>query len=68
ARQLAQVVEEAGGRERELQARLALADAAAAQSRVELSALEKRAEAETAQARAELEAWKARPWWRRLAG
>lgn len=68
ARQLAQVVEEAGGRERELQARLASADAQVAQSRVELVALEKRAEAEITQARAELEAWKARPWWRRLAG
>ncbi len=67
ARQLAQVVEESGGRERELQARLALANAEAAQSRIDLIALEKRAEAETAQARAELEAWKARPWWRRLA-
>lgn len=68
ARQLARVVEEAGSRERELQARLVLADAAVAQSHQELVFLQKRGEAETAQARAELETWKARPWWRRLVG
>lgn len=68
ARQLVQIVEESGSRERELQARLLLADTEAARSRVALLTLEKKAEAETAQARAELEAWKARPWWRRLAG
>lgn len=34
----------------------------------ELRALQERVAGETAQARAELEAWKARPWWRRMAG
>jgi hypothetical protein len=68
ARQLARVVEEAGGRERELQARLALADATLVATRDELLALQKRAEADAAEARNELVACKIRPWWRRLAG
>lgn len=68
ARQLARVVEEAGGRERELQARVTSADSALVAVRDEMAALQGRAEAEIAQARDELTAWKARPWWKRLAG
>jgi DNA repair exonuclease SbcCD ATPase subunit len=71
ARQLARVVDEAGGRERDLQARIATADSAlvAAQEEhvSELKALQERMEAEAAQARDELAAWRARPWWRRIA-
>ena len=68
ARQLARIVEEASGRERELQARVASADTALTSAHDELKALQARAEAEAAQARAELAAWRSRPWWRRLAG
>jgi hypothetical protein len=57
ARQLAQAVQEAGAREANLRAQLSTAKEAATQI-----------EAEAKQARAELAAWKARPWWRRLAG
>jgi DNA repair exonuclease SbcCD ATPase subunit len=57
ARQLAQAVQEAGAREANLRAQFSTAKEAAT-----------RIEAEAKQARAELAAWKARPWWRRLAG
>lgn len=68
ARQLARIVDEAGGRERELQARVASADTALATTRDELAVLQRRAETDAIQARDELAAWKARPWWRRMAG
>jgi hypothetical protein len=57
ARQLAQAVQEAGARESGLREQLTQARDAA-----------NRMEAEAGEARVELAEWKARPWWRRLAG
>jgi phage shock protein A len=57
ARQLAQAVQEAGARENELREQLTQARDAA-----------NRMEAEAGKMRTELAEWKARPWWRRLAG
>lgn len=68
ARQLARVVDEAGLRERDLQARISMADTALATAQDAMRALRERAETEARLARDELAAWKARPWWRRLAG
>jgi len=65
ARQLARIVDEAGGRERDLQARLSATDCALVAAREEIAVF-RRAEADTALARDELTAWKAMPWWRRL--
>lgn len=68
ARHLARVVEDAAGREREMQGRLVSSDAAAAQARADLALMQKNTETDVAQARAELDAWRSRPWWRRIAG
>jgi hypothetical protein len=68
ARQLARVVDDATGRERDLQSRLVAADEVLAATRDELVAAQRQAEAEATAARDELAAWKGRPWWKRLAG
>lgn len=72
ARQLARLTEEAGARERDLHGQVVAAEAATAETReqhvAELHELQARLEGEAEQARGELAAWKARPWWRRLAG
>lgn len=65
ARQLARIVDEAGGRERDLQARISATDGALIAAREEIAALQ-RVEADAALAREELAAWKTRSWWRRL--
>jgi methyl-accepting chemotaxis protein len=57
ARQFAQAVQEAGARENELRKNITQARDAA-----------NRMEAGADQVRAQLAEWKARPWWRRLAG
>ena len=57
ARQLASTVEEASARERDLRDQISHAKEA-----------RDRMNAEADQARSELTEWKARPWWRRLAG
>jgi hypothetical protein len=57
ARQLVQTVQEAGSRESAVSEQLSQAKTLASQR-----------EAEASSARGELAAWKARPWWRRLAG
>jgi hypothetical protein len=57
ARQLADTVQEAGSRENDLREQLAKAKETAAMDRVRADAVA-----------SELSAWRARPWWRRLAG
>lgn len=68
ARQLARITDEASSRERDLQSRVASADIGLAATRAELAALQRQAETNAAQTQDELTAWKALPWWKRLAG